>query len=165
MRNIQTGGNKIHIKFVRFGSHVQAIETHGGSKLSDIVSNNISFTRDGSFYRQGKIINLNSVLRDGDIIVYAFPIRGEATVRRNGKIWVIHKNDNDIKPSDFHMHNYQDRETLDLYTGFIYRAHSNQKMFKLSEKEHKALLSGLLDGKEENFRTKAQIILSSLFPN
>lgn len=154
---------KISIRFTRPGSKIQTIELSKNSLVSDL-KNKLSITRKGGcFYRKGSKLNLNTVLKDKDIIIYAFSIRGEATVRRNGKVWKIHKNDPDLLPSDFHAHNYDDNETLDLYTGFLYKTNTRDKIAKFPEIDYKALLELLSKSKEALFKEKANKILNESF--
>lgn len=154
---------KINIKFARIGARVQIIELLENSLVSDL-KNRLSITREnGSFYRRGSKLNLDTALKDKDIIIYAFSIKGEATVRRDGKVWQIHKNDPDPFPSDFHAHNYVDNETLDLYTGFLYKSNTRDKIAMLSKKDYKAVLINLSKRKEMVFREKANKILKENF--
>jgi hypothetical protein len=44
----------------------------------------------------------------------------EVTVRMNGEVWRIHKNDADPFPSNPHAHNVQSGLTMDLSTGELY---------------------------------------------
>lgn len=113
-----------------------------------------------SFHRDGKRLSLNTILKNGDVIIYAQTIRGSATMSRAGKKWRIHKTDKDNFPSNFHAHNYDDREVLDLYTGIIYSTTTKKQLCGLAEKEYKSLLKDLSGSKEEEFNIKAKSVLS-----
>ncbi len=152
---------QINIKFVRIGAKIQAIQLPD-NKLSELQKI-VSTKKGGSFYRNGKRLNKNSLLKDGDIVIYVFPIRGAVTVRRHGKIWMIHKYDAHGFPSDFHAHNYVDNEVLDLYTGFLYKSHTKVKMAKLYKKDYKAVLIDLSERKDKKFSEKAKRILRDNF--
>lgn len=155
---------KINIKFVSIGARVQTVELPENSLVSDLKDRLSITRRDGSFYRKGSGLNPRTALKDRDIIIYAFSIRGEATVRRNGKVWQVNKNDLDPFPSDFHAHNYADNETLDLYTGFLYKSHTKNKIAMLLEKDYEGVLINLSKRKEMVFRDKANKILKENFP-
>ena len=151
--------NKIYIKFARIGGRTQTIELCENSKVSDIQKSVSIKKGGGSFYGKGKKLDPSTVLKDGDIIVYAFSIRGEATVRRHGIKWEIHKGDRDLFPSDFHAHNYENNEVVDLYSGIIYRKGTKEPMAKLSKKDHTAILKELLKSKEQTFINKVERVL------
>lgn len=151
---------KIIIKFVRLGS-VQNIELPEGSLLSDLISKLSLKNKKGDFFRKEKKLNTQSKLKDNDVIIYARDIVGEATVRRNGKVWQVHKSDPDPFPSDFHAHYYDAGEVLDLYTGAIYKNKGRDKSAMLTEKKYKAILIDL--SKREDFSRKAKDILKERF--
>lgn len=152
---------QINIKFVRIGAKIQAIQLPDNrlSELQKIVSTK----KGGSFYRNGKELDNNSLLNDGDIIIYIFPIRGAVIVRKHGKIWWVHKYDPDRLPSDFHAHNYVDREVLDLYTGVLYKPGTKVRVAKLRENDYKAILIDLSERKDKKFSEKAKWILRENF--
>ena len=49
----------------------------------------------------------------------------EVTIKRDGCIWRIHKNDADPFPSNPHAHNIESGLTLDLSTGALYLGRKN----------------------------------------
>ena len=59
----------------------------------------------------------------------------EQQIKRNGKIWTIHRNDADPFPSNPHAHNYDKNLKLDLSNGTLYRHKKPQGRVK-----HKDLL-------------------------
>lgn len=154
----------IQVKFVRIGASVQVVKLFENSQVKDLVRALNITIKNGAFFRKGTKLNLETKLNDGDILIYSFSIQGEATVKRNGEIWRIHKSDPDnLIPSNFHAHNMADyRETLDLYTGYIYKLHSRNIIAKLSDKDHKAVLEILVKSNNSQFREKANNILGNM---
>lgn len=57
----------------------------------------------------------------------------KATVRNDGRVWVIHKNDLDPHPSVPHAHDYQNNVKLDLYNGNLYN--KTKLIGRIKEKE------------------------------
>lgn len=49
----------------------------------------------------------------------------EITIKKDGQIWRIHKNDNDPFPSNPHAHNVESGLKLDLSNGKLYYKNSN----------------------------------------
>lgn len=116
--------------------------------------------REGDLFRRnGEELHLDAILKDKDIIIYARTIRGAATFSIHGKRWRIHKTDKDNFPSDFHIHNCNEREKLDLKTGIIFSTTTKQPIRRLPNKELIILLNKLSKSKEEEFNKKAKLVL------
>ena len=62
----------------------------------------------------------------------------KATIKENGKKWIIHNDDKDTKPSKPHAHEYNLNVKLHLGTGEMYKA--GKMIGKLSKNEFKRLL-------------------------
>jgi len=68
----------------------------------------------------------------------------EATIRKDGCVWRIHKNDADPFPSNPHAHNVESGLKLNLETGELYlRANPTGK--SVSKKDLAAILSQAVD--------------------
>ncbi|MCK9186257.1 hypothetical protein M0P48_02350 [Candidatus Gracilibacteria bacterium] len=110
-----------------------------------------------SLYRNGKKLLLTSRLKNNDIICMTTPIRGAVDIKCRGKRWRIPKSDiDDKKVSNFHAHNYDNNEILDLYTGYIYK---NNQQHKITKKEWLQILYEISQSKEQNLSSKAKDIL------
>lgn len=120
-----------------------------GSPLTSLVLQDSSRVRDALYLLQipdnrysevslsvnGNAATLDSQLKEGDILIYVFPIRGEACAKVAGDIWLVHQYDpDDIFPSNFHAHNHVRPETLDLHTGNVFNAVTRQFSRKLGRK-------------------------------
>ena len=69
-----------------------------------------------------------------------FRVFREATVKRDGCVWRIHKNDADPFPSNPHAHNLDSGLTLDLRTGELY-LRTNPTGKSVSKKHLNAILA------------------------
>lgn len=93
--------------------------------------------------------NRNAILKDKDIVVALFSVRGAATLRRNGKVWRFHKTDADVHfPSDFHVHNIENGERLDMFTGYVYDPRTRQPIGVLPRKDMRAIYAKLKSSKD-----------------
>ena len=92
----------------------------------------------------------DSIQDDGTLLLT------ERAVHRGGGQWRIHKADADgVWPSDLHAHNVQDqREKLDVYTGFVYCIVSRQAIYKLKPKQMRLIYNELSSCKEGAIRNK-----------
>jgi hypothetical protein len=112
-----------------------------------------------------QLCTISTVLKDGDFLVLTFPIRGEATVRRDGK-WRIHANDSDdLFPSDFHAHHLETGEKLDLYTGYLYDPTTNKLLYALERKKWIYILGELKKNRQPGISLRAEAILKNIKSN
>ena len=90
----------------------------------------------------------DEVLEDGTLQLL------ERTVKRDG-VWRVHLNDPDTNfPSDFHAHNQDARETLDVYTGNVFDPSNRRPTRTLSKKVMRYLYRQLATSGEQNFVSK-----------
>ncbi|MCK5243319.1 hypothetical protein KAR34_12800 [bacterium] len=54
----------------------------------------------------------------------------EVTIKKDGQVWRIHKNDSDPFPSKPHAHNLESRLKMDLSTGNLYYKNEFQETIK-----------------------------------
>lgn len=94
------------------------------------------------------------------MVILAAAIKGAVDVKVAGRKWRIYKSDVDPKPSNFHAHDYENNLIVDLYTGVIYKNHSQQETGTLSKKEHMQILHSVALSKEQNLSTKAKDMLN-----
>ena len=88
--------------------------------------------------------DLNSPLKDNDILIVIPSLKAAGTLRRNGKVWRYYKYDKDTNfPSDFHLHNIQNGEILDMYTGYVFDPRTHQPLGALSKKAMRKLYTDL----------------------
>lgn len=76
-------------------------------------------------------VELGRIELEEDVIPPDVPRKlEEQQVKRDGKIWTIHKNDADPFPSNPHAHNYDENLKLDLSDGTLYRYKQPQGRIK-----------------------------------
>lgn len=65
------------------------------------------------------------------------------TVKHNGK-WRFHKNDPDtLFPSNFHADRQDGAEKLDMYTGEVWSAKTNERLYRMPDKAMRYIFSQL----------------------
>ena len=155
---------KITIKIRSVGNPIIKIKVYEGITIREVVKENFHFENDSLLVSiNGKKKSLGTVLNNNDFLSLILPFHGEATVRRNGKSWRINKNDRDeIFPSDFHAHNLETGEKLDLYTGYLYNPVTKKLLWALHKKDWIAILSELKTIKDKSISLKANTVLSLL---
>jgi len=78
----------------------------------------------------------------------------ERTYKRDG-IWRVHLNDPDtVFPSDFHAHNQDAPQTLDVYTGEVYDPTTKRLVRTLRKKTMKYLHQQLSSSNEDALKLK-----------
>ena len=156
--------DRISVTVLIPGRSAVALRLPAGSSAGYILTA-VEFTRQPrvSILINGKPQGESRTLRSGDIVNPCFPIRGERKVQCAGRTWFIHKNDADRFPSDYHMHDYQADETLDLNKGLVYSGtRFDHKFYRLNEKHYLRILKDLRSSKD--FREKAEVALGRLRP-
>ena len=151
----------ITISVLIFGGSVKKMQARDGITVREVMA---ELSAPETIYTciliNGKRQTLDTILKDADLLVLVFPIRGEATVRRNGNAWRIHANDqDDIFPSDFHAHNIETGEILDLRTGLLYNPRTRQPLAALHRKDFFAILSKLKESKEQSISSKSKSVI------
>lgn len=154
----------IIIKLLRMGVGLEDIKisqntTVSGLKIIIGTTGNI-----GCFQEiKGEIKKLrsNHILCNNDVLVLVNSKKGEALIRCAGRKWAIHLNDKDNWPSNFHAHDYEKREKLDLLTGEIFSTQNKKYKRNLSEKSHRLLLAELM--KYGCYKKKVENVLISLY--
>ena len=77
----------------------------------------------------------------------------EITIKQNGGIWRVHKNDlDDIFPSDLHAHRVDKKEILDIYNGKVYS--NGVCIRKLSKKEMLYIYNKIMESNETEIKDK-----------
>ena len=120
---------------VAYPAGLQEIELPEGATVRDaLVGVGASHLERYFILVNGTRKSQGAVLKDKDIVVAVLPVRGGATVKSDGNVWRVHPNDKDGNfPSDFHAHNIENGQVLDIYTGDIYDPGSKQILRKLSK--------------------------------
>jgi hypothetical protein len=78
----------------------------------------------------------------------------EQTLSGDGK-WRVHKSDpDDLFPSDFHAHNIDDPEVLDLHTGDVYDSRTKKWLRKLKPKTMRYMFNEIASSKEPELTSK-----------
>ena len=78
------------------------------------------------------------------------------TVKHNGK-WRFHRSDPDtIFPSDFHADRQDGAEKLDMYTGEVWCAKTNQRLYRMPDKAMRYIFAQL----ERHVRKKGSCVNS-----
>jgi hypothetical protein len=154
----------IAVRVGRFAAPVKNVRVNEGATIKELMEQISASEELYTFVAiNGKRSTLDTVLKNDDLLYLGFPIRGEATVRRNGKSWRIHANDPDgIVPSDFHAHNIETGEILDLYTSIIYDGRTGSPLAGLHKKDWLALLRAFKSSKETTISSKCEIVLRRL---
>jgi hypothetical protein len=97
----------------------------------------------------------NTLIKDKDIIVAIISVRGAATLKRSGKVWRYYKNDADVNfPSNFHAHNVENGELLDLFTGYVYDPKTRKPLGVIPRKDMLAIYSKLKRSKDDIIAAK-----------
>ena len=130
------------IQFGVIPGKVETLEIATNSTLQDLINTIPNYReRKGCCLVNGVSEETSYIPKDNDIILVAFPIRGEVTCKRNG-IWRLHKNDaDDIFPSPFHAHNVDAPEVIDLQTGNVYNSSNKSRLYRMDEKSLRFLNS------------------------
>jgi len=152
----------ITIRVGRLASPIEKMRVKKGTTIREVMK---KLSASEEIYT-GVSINgiqpLDTILEDDDFLILVFPVCGEATVRRNGNSWRIHPNDLDnVFPSDFHAHNIETGEKLDLYTGYLYSPNTKKLLCALHRKDWFAILLKLRMSKEKAVSLKAETVLNS----
>ena len=96
------------------------------------------------------------VLINGDHLFLVNKMSGAATIKRLGRVWSIHYNDPDSFPSNFHAHDEENGDKLDLYTGNRYNK-LRQFIKRVKRKKLKDFLEEL--SRRNCYKDKAEEIL------
>lgn len=126
----------IEITFGILPGLVRKMNLQEGTSIASLIKT-LGWTsiQNNQLYINGIPQNDNYVLKEGDIALYIHKIKGEIQIKRNG-IWIYHMYDKDDNfPSDFHAHNKELPEVLDIYTGNIYDKRTKKIVRKLSDKK------------------------------
>lgn len=99
------------------------------------------------------------ILMDGDQLFLVNKVSAAATIKCLGRVWSIHYNDADPFPSNFHAHDEENGDKLDLYTGNKYNK-SRQLIGKVRIKNLKGFLEEL--SRRACYQNKADEILKSI---
>ena len=132
------------IKIIMWGHQVIEVCLDSGSVHDALAIADVSIDRWG-INVNGHRVSSNHMLENGDCIVLApLTARGEACFKVAGRKWAVHKYDpDDIFPSDFHAHDYEHRETLDLYTRNVFDSVTRKSKGRLAKKHFETLLHQL----------------------
>lgn len=156
--------DKITIKLLRMGVRIKNIKILQDSTVKDLKAI-IGATGNTSCFQEikGKMQKLNSdyILRDNDVLALVSAKTGEALIKCGGRKWAIHLNDKDNWPSNFHAHDYEKKEKLDLFTGRVYNIQNKKNIKNMTAKKHKAILVEL--AKYKCFKEKAEDVLMRLY--
>lgn len=100
-----------------------AVELPAGATASDLLERAGVDASLASLNRSGKALRLSEVLNDGDVVnISTADIRGEAVTKWSDHRYLLHPNDPDkLFPSDWHCHDYENGEKIDLYNGRRYK--------------------------------------------
>lgn len=99
------------------------------------------------------------ILMDGDQLFLVNKVSAAATIKCLGRVWSIHYNDADPFPSNFHAHDEENGDKLDLYTGNKYNK-LGQLIGKVRIKNLKGFLEEL--SMRACYQNKADEILKSI---
>lgn len=151
----------IFIKLISFGSKEKIIEIPDKSTIADL---RVIIKATGSTYlyretQKGEIeeVKPNQALFDKDILILAIRMKGEADIKCLGRVWRVHKNDPDkLRPSDFHLHDLENGDKLDLYTGELY-SYDFRYIKKIRKKKHKFCLEEVK--KRSDYKERVEMIM------
>lgn len=121
-----------------------------GIKVQEVLKKVFDYEFNGYYITvNGVKANRDTILKDKDILIAVTSVKGEATLKSNGKIWRYHKNDpDDIFPSDFHAHNYEDGFLLDIYTGQVFDHNTKMYIGTLKKKNMYVLYMKLKESRD-----------------
>ena len=130
------------IQFGVIPGRVETLDIAPNSTLQDLINTIPNYLeRRGCCRVNGASEDPSYIPIENDIILVAFPIRGEVTCRRKG-IWRLHKNDaDDIFPSPFHAHNVDAPEVIDLQTGNVYNTTNKSLLYCMDKRSLRFLNS------------------------
>jgi hypothetical protein len=151
----------ITIKIRRPGSSISKMKVEKGNTVKDVIKD-LLYSGDNLYISvNGKEKSLDVVLKENDLLSILFSTRNKATVKYNGNIWRIHINDKDDFPSNFHAHNIETGEKLDLYNGCVYNPVTKKLIFKVHKKDLIVILLELKIRKVKELSFKAYEVLRS----
>lgn len=154
--------NNIIIKTFRLGCKNEEIFLEEGCSIKEFrkiekLSGSVKIYKE----IKGNVLEVNDdyILISGDSLFLVNKMSGAAIFKRLGRVWSIHYNDPDPFPSNFHVHDKENGDKLDLYTGNKYNK-LRQFIRKIKKKELIGLLKEL--SRKNCYKDKADEILKSI---
>ncbi len=157
---------KITICIRQPGFPIKEITIKKGINIKEVLGNILHLSMDSLFISvNGKSKSFDYILKNNDMLSIGMSTKNRVTVKCNGNNWRIHVSDKDNFPSDFHAHNIEKGDKLDLYNGYLYNSVTKKFRCAIHAKDLIMILSKLQSCNIKELSLKANVVLSFLKNN